>query len=145
MGSILFGKSSSIIYENYWRHLCSSGERLCIRKCSKVFWHLWIWTKKGYHPAHRIFGVDETGITTVQHRHSKVVSMRGKKEVASLTLAERGSLNHFCHPYECYWNIHSTINHVPEKKYGGGAYGWRTSGLNFGLPSELLDSDGYIY
>jgi hypothetical protein len=35
-------------------------------------------------PVRRIFSVYETGITTVQHRHSKVVSMRGKKEVASL-------------------------------------------------------------
>jgi len=39
------------------------------------------------HPVHRIFNADATGITTVQHRHSKVVSMRGKKEVASLTSA----------------------------------------------------------
>jgi len=44
------------------------------------------------HQAHRIFNVDETGITTVQHRRSKVVSLRGKKEVASLTSAERGNL-----------------------------------------------------
>ena len=28
----------------------------------------------------------------MQHRHSKVISMRGKKEVASLTSAERGNL-----------------------------------------------------
>jgi hypothetical protein len=41
--------------------------------------------RKVNHQAHRIFNVDETGITTVQHRHSKSVSMRGKKEVASLT------------------------------------------------------------
>ena len=39
------------------------------------------------HPVHRIFTVDERGITAVQHRHSKVVSMRGKIEVASLTSA----------------------------------------------------------
>jgi hypothetical protein len=31
------------------------------------------------HPVHRIFNVDETGITTLQHRHSKVVSMRARK------------------------------------------------------------------
>jgi hypothetical protein len=48
--------------------------------------------RKVNHPAHRIFSVDETGITTVQHRYSKFVSMRGKKEVVSLTLAERGNL-----------------------------------------------------
>jgi hypothetical protein len=43
--------------------------------------------RKFNHPPHRIFSVDETGNTTVQHRHSKVVSMRGRKEVASLTSA----------------------------------------------------------
>jgi len=42
--------------------------------------------RKANHPVHRIFNVDKTGLTTVQHRHSKVVSMRGKKEVASLTM-----------------------------------------------------------
>jgi hypothetical protein len=36
---------------------------------------------------HRIFSVDDTGIKNVQHRHIKVVSMRGKKKVASLTSA----------------------------------------------------------
>jgi hypothetical protein len=41
---------------------------------------------------HRIFNVDETGVTTVLHRHSNVISMRGKKKVASLTSAERGNL-----------------------------------------------------
>jgi uncharacterized membrane protein YraQ (UPF0718 family) len=38
-------------------------------------------------PVHRIFNVDVAGIITVQHRKSKVVSMRGKKEVASITMA----------------------------------------------------------
>jgi hypothetical protein len=41
--------------------------------------------RKVNHPAHRICNADER--RTVQHRHSKVVSIRGKKEVASLTLA----------------------------------------------------------
>jgi hypothetical protein len=45
--------------------------------------------RKVNHQAHRIFIVDEAGITTVQRRHSKVASMRGKKEVASLTSAEK--------------------------------------------------------
>jgi hypothetical protein len=43
--------------------------------------------RKVNHPVHRIFSVDETGIITVQHRNNKVVSMRDKKEVASLTSA----------------------------------------------------------
>jgi hypothetical protein len=49
--------------------------------------------RKVNHQTHMIFNVDETGITTVQHRHSKVISMRGKKEMASLTSAERGNLS----------------------------------------------------
>ena len=48
--------------------------------------------RKFNHKAHRIFNVDATGITTAQHRHIKVVSVRSKKEVASLTSAERGNL-----------------------------------------------------
>jgi hypothetical protein len=43
--------------------------------------------RKVNHPVHRIFNVDETGITTVQHRQSKFVNMKGKKELTSLTSA----------------------------------------------------------
>ncbi|XP_072384664.1 uncharacterized protein [Diabrotica undecimpunctata] len=43
-------------------------------------------------PAQRIFNVDETGLTIVQHKHSKVIFMKGKKQVSSLTSAERGKL-----------------------------------------------------
>jgi hypothetical protein len=48
--------------------------------------------RKVNHQAHSIFNVDATGITTVQHRDSKVISMRGKNEVDCLTSAERGNL-----------------------------------------------------
>ena len=48
--------------------------------------------RKVNHKSHRIFSVDATGITAVQCRHSTVVSMRGKTEVASLTSAERENL-----------------------------------------------------
>jgi hypothetical protein len=39
-----------------------------------------------------MFSVDAIGIKTMQHRHGKVVSRRGKKEMAYLTSAERGNL-----------------------------------------------------
>jgi hypothetical protein len=39
--------------------------------------------RKVNHAVHRVFNADETGNITVQHRNSKVVIMRGKKEVAS--------------------------------------------------------------
>ena len=40
----------------------------------------------------RIYNVDETGITTVANRPSKIVATRGKKQVGSLSSAERGQL-----------------------------------------------------
>jgi len=32
------------------------------------------------HPVHRMFNVDETGITPVQHRHTKDVGKRARKK-----------------------------------------------------------------
>jgi hypothetical protein len=40
----------------------------------------------------RLFIVDETGITVVQHKTSKVISLKGNRQVASLSSAERGAL-----------------------------------------------------
>ena len=40
----------------------------------------------------RILNVDESGITTLQRRHSTVVSLRGRKKVCTLTSAKCGSL-----------------------------------------------------
>lgn len=41
---------------------------------------------------HRVYNVDETGITVVQHKHSKVLNLKGKKQVYALTSLERGKL-----------------------------------------------------
>jgi len=60
------------------------GESLYIRK-ARFFDSHESELREVNHQAHRIFNVHATGITTVQHRHSKVVSMRGKEEVSSLT------------------------------------------------------------
>ncbi|KAJ4451383.1 hypothetical protein ANN_02845 [Periplaneta americana] len=44
-------------------------------------------------PSHRIFNVDETGITTVQTRSNKVLARKGTKQVGTITSAERGVLS----------------------------------------------------
>ena len=41
----------------------------------------------------RMYNVDETGITTVQGVPSKVIDLRGKKQVGYLTSAERGTMS----------------------------------------------------
>ncbi|XP_066970273.1 uncharacterized protein [Macrobrachium rosenbergii] len=43
-------------------------------------------------PPHRIFNVDETGITTVQTKPTRILALRGKKQVGTLSSAERGVL-----------------------------------------------------
>lgn len=42
--------------------------------------------------AARVFNVDETGVTTVQHKSLKIISVKGKREVHKLSSAERGRL-----------------------------------------------------
>ncbi|XP_063232742.1 uncharacterized protein LOC134536762 [Bacillus rossius redtenbacheri] len=42
--------------------------------------------------AHRVYNVDETGLTVEQHKLQKVVASKGKKQISNLTSAERGSL-----------------------------------------------------
>ena len=41
-------------------------------------------------PPDKIYNVDETGMTTVQTRPSKIIALRGKRQVGALTSAERG-------------------------------------------------------
>ena len=39
-----------------------------------------------------IYNVDETGVTTVQGKPSKVIALKGHKQVGNVTSAERGQL-----------------------------------------------------
>lgn len=48
--------------------------------------------KKYKFPPSRIFNCDETGVSTVPNRPSRIFSAKGKKQVGSLSSAERGSL-----------------------------------------------------
>ena len=43
-------------------------------------------------PPDKMYNVDETGMTTVQTRPSKIIALRGKRQVGALTSAERGTL-----------------------------------------------------
>lgn len=40
----------------------------------------------------KIFNVDETGITVVQHKTTKIIGLKGKRKIASLSSSERGAL-----------------------------------------------------
>ena len=47
--------------------------------------------KVNFNPT-KVFNVDETGISVVQSRRSKIISVKGKKQVGSLSSQERASL-----------------------------------------------------
>jgi len=44
-----------------------------------------------HNPARR-YNCDETDITIVQHKHTKILGLKGKRMISSLQSAERGSL-----------------------------------------------------
>jgi len=44
-----------------------------------------------YNPA-RFYNCDETGITIVQHKHTKILGLKGKRQISSLKSTERISL-----------------------------------------------------
>jgi len=44
-----------------------------------------------HNPA-RVYNCNKTGITTVQHKHTKILELKGKHQISSLQSAERGSL-----------------------------------------------------
>jgi len=44
-----------------------------------------------HNPARR-HNSDETGITILQHEHTKILGLKGKRQISSLQSAERGSL-----------------------------------------------------
>lgn len=48
--------------------------------------------KKYNFPPNRIFNVDETGLSVVQSKVPHVIGLKGKRQIGSLTSAERGSL-----------------------------------------------------
>lgn len=48
--------------------------------------------EKHSYAANRIFNVDESGLTVVQSKVEPVIGLRGKRQVGSLTSAERGAL-----------------------------------------------------
>ncbi|KAJ4449820.1 hypothetical protein ANN_01226 [Periplaneta americana] len=47
---------------------------------------------KFHYTPDRIYNVDETGVTVMQNKVVDVISRKGKRQIASMTAAERGSL-----------------------------------------------------
>jgi hypothetical protein len=82
---------------------------------------------KIHHSPSRLCKCDETGITVVQHKNTKVVGLEGKRQITALQAAERRALitivtcmspaGHFVPPLVIF----------PRKKYEKGTNTWHIS------------------
>lgn len=62
---------------------------------------------------HRLFNVDETGITVVQHKQSKIIGLKGKKQVCAIISQERGKLlTVVTDIHERFWYFCSALDSV---------------------------------
>jgi hypothetical protein len=97
-----------------------------------------------FSPNH-IFNMDETGITIVQQKSSKVVGVKGKRQVASLSSAERGALVTVVNMHECSQSICAPAADLPQEEYEIKVVGWRTSWHDWYLSHLWLDPGRVIY
>ena len=68
-----------------------------------------------YNPA-RLYNCDEAVVTTVQHKHTKILGLKGKRQITSLQSAERGISCDNRHLYESNWTLHSSVTYMTKKK-----------------------------
>ena len=93
---------------------------------------------------HAIFNVDETGMTTVQSRPSKILAQKGKKQVGSLTSAERGELTTAVVCMSAVGNFIPPIDTrevKSEQKLGG----WCATWNSVRVPPDRLDANGSLH
>jgi hypothetical protein len=93
-----------------------------------------------HNPA-RLYSYDETGVTVVQHKHMKILGLKGKCQISSVQSAEWGSLftvvtcmsptGHFSPPLLVF----------PIKKYETRTDEWHTAWLNPHLPSLRVGTE----
>jgi hypothetical protein len=93
----------------------------------------------------RIFNLDETGITIVQHKSIKVVCVKGKRQVASLSSAERDALVMVVTCMSAFGQFVPPFADLPQEEYEIRVAGWRTSWNDWYLSHLWLDPDTVIY
>jgi hypothetical protein len=69
-----------------------------------------------HNPA-RLYNYDETGITIVQHKRTKILVLKDNRPVTSLQSAEEGIPCDSRHLYESNWTLDSSVTRISKKKY----------------------------
>ena len=68
-----------------------------------------------HNPA-RLYNCDETGMAIVQHKHTKILGLKGQRQISSLQSTERGSLVTVVNLYESNWTLHFSVTCISKKK-----------------------------
>jgi hypothetical protein len=76
----------------------------------------------------------------VQHKHTKILGLKGKRQISSLQSAEWGSCDSR-HLYESNWTLHSSITCISKQKYETRPDEWHTAWINPRLPSLGVDKE----
>jgi len=97
----------------------SKSKRIYENKRHIIFRHVWPLLGLINFSSHRICNYEETGLSVVQRKVCKVISLTGKRRI-SLSSAERGSLvTVVCHLNECYRYICSSSSGVFWEQHEG--------------------------
>jgi len=68
------------------------------------------------HNPTRLYKCDKTGITIVQHKHTKILGLKGKRQIPSLQSATGISCDSR-QLYESNWTHHFSVTCISKKKY----------------------------
>lgn len=90
---------------------------------------------------HRIYNVDETGLTVVQHKTRKVVGLKGKKTNWSHFISRKRFTHHCGDMYECNWALRPVFTDVSLSEHVTGVIGWSSKWFNCCLSQIRMDSD----
>jgi hypothetical protein len=88
------------------------------------------------HNLARLYNCDKTGNTTVQHKHTKILGLKGKRQISSVQSAERGSLVTVVNLWNQNWWMTHRLDQSTRANSRGG-YRARFSPIGFFISSNV--------
>ena len=90
----------------------------------------------------RLYNCDETGVTIVQHKHMKMLGLKGKLSGIFCSNRWMGISCDSRQMHEAKWTIHSSVTYIFKKIYETRTDEWHTALINPRVPSLGVDTEG---
>ena len=97
-----------------------------------------------HNPA-RLYNCDKTGISIVQHKHTKILGLKGRRQISSLQSAERGSLVRVVTCISPTGHLIPPLLPFPRKKHETRNDEWHTAWINPRVPSLGVDTERDLF